>query len=86
MAESRNSQISINIEPSLYNMAGALAAMQGLSMSEFGRNLIIWELVNKNYLDKEQLAAILTGRTVDKLVTLAKMMEAAKHNAEQVAT
>jgi len=65
--EHRNKQLAINLEPSFFALVSMVAASEGFSNSEYGRNLIIRDLINRKIIDAHMLADIITGRTLDKI-------------------
>lgn len=62
LPEIRNSQIMVNIEPTLYDIVVEVATKERTSASSYARALIIEDLLRRGLLTESILAQILTGR------------------------
>lgn len=56
--EYRSYQLTINIEPSLFNMVQSILEGENMTASDYGRGLIVWDLAAKGLITKEELIRI----------------------------
>lgn len=72
MPETKTNTIAVNIEPTLYALSVLEAESESKSLSGWVRALIIWKLVESGRLDKNKLAMLFTG---DSLQVISGIIE-----------
>jgi hypothetical protein len=62
--EYRSYQLTINIEPSLVSLIQPILETENMSASDYGRILIMWDLVERNLITREDIVRICIGSRV----------------------